>query len=206
MDRNRKLANELHTADRHDIQALIEAAQHGDQAACAAVYRLFVEPTYRLAYGLLLNEQDAEEVVQDSFTYAFRSLPSFDPSRSAFRTWLYTITVSRCRNKRRRKWLHTVSLGDVADRLPGRDPLPERLLEVKGMRETIWRALAKLSPKLREAVILRYFEGLTYREMAEVLDIPQKTAESRVRLAHEALHGLLAHQFDGLVEGAASFE
>ena len=189
-----------------DLLELIAAAQVGDQAACSAIYRRFVRATYRLAYGVLLHEQDAEEVVQDSFTYAFRNLANFDPARGSFRTWLYTITMSRCRNKRRRKWLPQVNLADVMEQLPGRDPLPETLVEQHSVREIVQEALGQISPKLREAAVLRYFDGLTYREIAEVLNCPQKTAESRVRLAHEALYRILSEKRDALPEGVFGYD
>ncbi len=192
---------DLATRPDETLPALIDAARAGDQAACAAIYRHFVRATYRLAYGVLLNPQDAEEVVQDSFAYAFQTLDRFDPARSSFRTWLYTITMSRCRNKRRRRWLPTISLSDAVEWLPGSEPQPEAIVEQRGVRETVLDALRDLSPKLREAVVLRYFDGLTYREMAAVLDCPQKTAESRVRLAHEALYHILSEQRDALPEG-----
>jgi RNA polymerase sigma-70 factor (ECF subfamily) len=174
----------------------IKAAAAGDQRACTAIYERFVPSVYRLAYGVLLNQQDAEEVVQDSFRYAFQSLPRYDGTRSSFRTWLYTITLSRCRNKRRRRWLPTLPLADMAEWLPGREPNPELAVELLSIRETVWRALGELSPKQREAVVLRYFDGLTYREMAMVLSCPLKTAESRVRLAHEALYQILVRQHE----------
>ena len=184
-----------------DLEMLIEAARNGDQSACAAIYREFVRPTYRLCYGVLLNEQDAEEVMQDSMTYAFRNLHHFDSTKSSFRTWLYTISMSRCRNKRRRKWLPQVNLADVAEWLPGSESPPESVIEHEGVRDIIFRGLKQLSPKLREAVVLRYFDGLSYREMAEVLNCPQKTAESRIRLAHQNLRDILIEYRDGLPEG-----
>jgi RNA polymerase sigma-70 factor (ECF subfamily) len=177
-----------------DLDELIDAAAGGDQRACTALYDRFVQPVYRLAYGVLLNQQDAEEVVQDSFGYAFQSLHRYDRARSSFRTWLYTITLSRCRNKRRRKWLPTMPLADMAEWLPGREPNPESAVEQLSIREMVWNALGELSPKQREAVVLRYFDGLTYREMAMVLGCPLKTAESRVRLAHETLYQTLIQQ------------
>jgi RNA polymerase sigma-70 factor (ECF subfamily) len=179
-----------------NLDEWIDAAVAGDQRACTAIYERFVQPVFRLAYGVLLNQQDAEEVVQDSFGYAFRSLHRYDSRRSSFRTWLYTITLSRCRNKRRRRWLPTLPLADMAEWLPGREPNPETAVEQLSLREMVWQALGELSPKQREAVVLRYFDGLTYREMAMVLGCPLKTAESRVRLAHEALYQILVRQHE----------
>ncbi len=181
---------------------VIAAASHGDETACATLYQRFVHQTYRLAYGVLLSQQDAEEVVQDSFVYVFHNLRCYDPARSAFRTWLYTITMSRCRNKRRRKWLPTIALSDLGERVIGQDEPPEQVVEDRHAQDVVINALRRLSPKLREAVVLRYFDGLSYREMADVLECPQKTAESRVRLAHEALYRLLAEHSDNLRQEA----
>jgi RNA polymerase sigma-70 factor (ECF subfamily) len=190
----------------NQLTELIAQARKGDQPACAAIYHRFVQPIYRLAYGVLLDSQDAEEVVQDTFTYALRNLKRYDAGRSAFRTWLYTIAMCRCRNKRRRKWVPTITLADITEWPASPDPLPETIVEAHDTRDIIWTALHKLSSKLREAIVLRYFDGLSYREMAEVLDCPHKTAESRVRLAHEALYSILANQRDALPEGALGHE
>lgn len=89
---------------------LIARCRQGDQAAYEALYNAVASDIYRLAYSLLLHRQDSEDVVQEVMVYVFRSLHHFNPERGSFRTWLYTITVSRCRNARRRKWLPTVAL------------------------------------------------------------------------------------------------
>jgi len=194
------------TSNDSRLAELIDQARKGDQPACAAIYHRFVQSIYRLAYGVLLDSQDAEEVVQDTFTYALRNLNRYDAEQSAFRTWLYTIAMCRCRNKRRRKWLPTITLADITEWPASPDPLPETIVEAQDTRKAVWTALHKLSPKLREAVVLRYFDGLSYREMAEVLNCPHKTAESRVRLAHEALYSILANQRDALPEGVLGHE
>ncbi|MBN1119807.1 MAG: RNA polymerase sigma factor [Anaerolineae bacterium] len=194
------------TEDNDQIFELLSAAQGGSEAAFEAIYHRYVGVLFRLAYGLLLNEQDAEEVVQDSFAYAFQNLEKFDPTRSAFKTWLYTITISRCRNKRRRKWLPTIQFSEVEEWFTNTEHSPEKALEKAGIRETVLEALKQLSPKLREAVVLRYFEGLTYPEIGDVLNCSQKTASSRVRLAHEALYKTLENQREAFMEGAWHYE
>ena len=188
------------------IDNWIAAAQAGDQIASEALYRHYVSAVYRLAYGVLLDEQDAEEVVQDSFSYALCQINQYDPSLSAFKTWLFTITMSRCRNKRRRKWLPTVRIADVIEQLPGSEPRPEVQAMRQHGRQSVHEALQELSPKLREAIVLRYFEEMTYREMGDILGCPQKTAESRIRLAHEALFRLLADQRETLLEELSGYE
>lgn len=184
--------------EQEQIELLIQSAIDGNQEAFAELYQGLIGQIYRLAYGVLLHKEDAEEVVQDSFAYAFRNIERYDSSKSAFKTWLYTITMSRCRNKRRRKILPTINITELADLLPAKGATPEHHAARSAGRDIIIDGLRQLSPKLREAVVLRYFDGLTYREMAEVLGCPQKTAESRVRLAHKALRDILSNQKDAL--------
>lgn len=191
------------------LDELLAACKAGDQAAYAALYERYAAGLYRLAYSILLDVQDAEDVLQEAFIYAFRNLDHFDPARGEFRTWLYMITVSRCRNMRRRKLLPTVDLSNLL--ALGQEPLgphretPEAALARSQVRDALGRALAALSPRLREAVALRYGQGLTFREMAEVLDCPPKTAESRIRLAHEALSRALGPSGEVLLEELWSF-
>jgi RNA polymerase sigma-70 factor (ECF subfamily) len=197
--------------DESAILALIERCLSGDQAAYAKLYESVAPGLYRLAYSILLHQQDAEDVVQESMVYAYRHLPNYDPARGAFRTWLYTITVSRCRNARRRKWLPSVALSNLLnlglEPAAPEDHTPEAAVARMGVREALECALAKLSPRLREAIALRYGQGLTYREMADVLNCPQKTAESRVRLAHEALREAMnAEENVALLEELWSFQ
>lgn len=177
-----------------DESDLIQRCTDGDTHACADLYQRWCTSVYRLAYGILRQEQDAEEVTQDVFVYALRRLKNYDPAKSAFRTWLYMITISRSRNKMRRKWLPTVELDEwnESDAERGEaERLPEDLAETQAERARVWEALGKLSPKLREAVVLRYFENLTYPEIGEILKCPMRTTQSRVRLAHQELRKLL---------------
>ncbi|MCC7361629.1 MAG: sigma-70 family RNA polymerase sigma factor [Anaerolineales bacterium] len=160
----------------------------GDEAACAALYAQFSPAVLRLALGLLSDLQDAEEVAQDAFVYALRNLGRYDPARSAFSTWLYTITLSRCRNKRRRKWLALLPLERAAnDRRRQPDHLIESVLERRGVRAQVWQALQALPPRLREPVALRYLLELRYKEIGATLGCNPKTAESRTRQGLQAL-------------------
>lgn len=178
-----------------NIKALTERWQDGDERAAEALYNHYRHSTFRLAYGMLGNAADAEEVAQDALTYALVNIGRYDASRARFSTWLHTITVSRCRDKRRRKILPKLSLTawlqrgrELAD--PG--PTPEQATVKHETHSQVWRAVQALSPKLREAVLLRYWAGHTYREMADILGCPIPTAQSRVRLAYEQLRPVLA--------------
>ena len=181
----------------HEYAALIERCLAGDTRAYSLLYREFASTIYRLNISLLGNVEDAEEVLQDSFEYAFRRLETFDPSKSAFKTWLYRIAISRCRNKRRRKWLPTFSIHQVLEEdehdIPDHDTLtPAESLNLSEEQQRVAKALSKLSDKLREVAVLRYYEGLRYPEIGAILGISHKTAESRMRLAHKRLRTLLS--------------
>ncbi len=164
----------------------------GDEAACAALYHRFSPAVQRLCVGLLGSLADAEEVTQDSFVYALRNLARYDPAKSAFPSWLYTIALSRCRNKRRRKWLVALPLELLgAEPRAGSERQVEAMLERRGVRQQLWAALQTLPAPLREAVALRYVAELRYREIGQALGCNPKTAESRVRLGLAALRRTL---------------
>ena len=179
-------------------QSLISRCLAGEDSAYVALYNQYAGMIYRLCMSLLQNREDAEEVLQDSFEYAFRRLAHYDAHKSAFKTWLYQIAVSRCHNKRRRKWLPTFSLGQLTgrDATDANTPTPAETLHLTEQQRLVWAALQDLSDKLRETAVLRYYEGFSYVEIGQILGIPTKTAESRMRLAHNALREALAEQID----------
>lgn len=184
------------------IDKIITRCLSGDQEGFEALYGQFASGIYRLCYSLLLHRQDAEDVTQETFVYAFKNMQRYDARRASFKTWLYTIAISRCRNQYRRKHPFLVDIANFLHfDVPGpKSETPEGSLAAQNAKDAVENALASLSPRLREAVVLRYGHGLTYREIADVMDCPQKTAESRVRLAHEALRGLLQPVGVGLLD------
>jgi RNA polymerase sigma-70 factor (ECF subfamily) len=185
-----------------DIDAVIKLAMAGNQNAYAQLYEYYATGIYRLCYSLVLNKQDAEDVLQETFVYAFKNLRRYDKDKSALKTWLYTIAVSRCRNTYRRKRFPMLDISQLMHwELPApKSETPEAAVTQRESVEAVQDALVKLSPILREAIVLRYAHGLTYREMADVMDCPQKTAESRVRLAHDKLKDVLSPVGRGLLD------
>jgi RNA polymerase sigma-70 factor (ECF subfamily) len=178
-----------------DIDILIQRWQSGEQCAAEALYQQHREQIYRLAYGLLGETADAEEAAQDALSYALLNIRRFDPLRSSFTTWLHTITVSRCRNRYRRRRLSSVSLftwleegHDIADP----SATPEHLARRRETHGEVWKAIRALKPPLREVILLRYWAGHTYREIADIVGCPLPTAQSRVRLAFDQLRTRLA--------------
>lgn len=178
-----------------DISALIQCWRAGDESAGEALYNCHREKVFRLAYGILGDAADAEEATQDALAYALNHIGQYDATRSSFSTWLHTITVSRCRDRQRRRRLPWLSLtawlqagGDVRDPAPG----PETHTIQLEAHTQIWQAVRKLSLPLREAILLCYWAGHTYQEMARILGCPVPTAQSRVRLAYEQLRTAIA--------------
>ena len=178
-----------------DIDILIQRWRSGDERAAEAIYTQSRGATYGLAYALLDNAADAEEVTQDVLAYALTHIDRYDPERARFTTWLHTITVSRCRNKRRRQFLPSMPLfawleggNDEADPAPDL----EALIVQQDAHDEIWVAIHSLSQPLREAILLRHWADYSYQEMAQILGCPLRTAQSRVRLAHQQLKKQLA--------------
>ncbi len=189
---------ELPTYADEQSQALISRCLAGEEMAYVALYNQYAGMIYRLCYSLLQHREDAEEVLQDSFEYAFRKLDAYDANKSAFKTWLYQIAVSRCHNKRRRKWLPTFSFSQLAnqDVRDKESPTPAERMQLTEQQQVVWTAIQELSDKLRETAVLRYYEGFSYVEIGQILGVPTKTAESRMRLAHKALRESLAEQIE----------
>jgi RNA polymerase sigma-70 factor (ECF subfamily) len=180
----------------------IEQASSGDETAQRRIYEAYFSGAYRLAYLLLGDAGDAEEVVQDSFVYALSNLWRYDSTRGSFWTWLRVIVVSRARNKRRRRQLALVPLEVLSGRVrsmhdAGQDD-PARRLELAASRRAIWDALSRVSPGARDALILRFYEGLPYADISRVLGCSPEAARSRVAHGKSQLRKLLADDAEDL--------
>jgi RNA polymerase sigma-70 factor (ECF subfamily) len=179
-----------------DDVEIISRALGGDQSAQKALYEAYHAVAFRLAYLLLQDRCDAEEVVQDSFAYVFLNLRRYEPQRGSFWAWLRVILVSRSRNKRRRKHLPSVSFDVLvaAERTPSDARIesdPEGALEIKGLQHRVWSALQQVSPGARDALVLRYYEDLPYAEIGKLLGCSADAARARVAHGKTQLRALL---------------
>jgi RNA polymerase sigma-70 factor (ECF subfamily) len=173
-----------------ELESLIERWRSGDESAAARIYDRFRDRIFRLSYGLLGDAADAEEVAQDALLYALRHINRYDARRAKFSTWLHMITVSRCRDRQRRKRFSLSSLAAWLNRGPDEqsdEPGPEAQVARAESRNEVWQAIQGLSPVLREVIVLRHWGGYTYREIADIVGVPLGTAQSRVRLAYAQL-------------------
>lgn len=159
-----------------------------------AVVRDHSARVYRLAYRLTGNQYDAEDITQEVFVRVFRSLSSYRPG--TFEGWLHRITVNLFLDTaRRRQRQRTDALAeDAAERLPGRDPGPERAYEHRNLTDDVQRALDALSPDFRAAVVLSDIEGLSYEEIATTLGIKLGTVRSRIHRGRAQLRRSLEHR------------
>jgi RNA polymerase sigma-70 factor, ECF subfamily len=155
---------------------VITRSQAGDGEAFAELFHQYKNLVYRTAYLMLNNGQEAEDALQEVFLKVHRTLETYDPGRGALTTWLYRITVNHCLNERRRSAPVIVPL--VSSN--GHGPSVEGQVADD---DEMARALAGLSEKLKAVVVLRYYAGLAYAEIAEALDVPLGTVKSRLNQA-----------------------
>jgi RNA polymerase sigma factor (sigma-70 family) len=149
---------------------------------------------YRLAYRLTGNSHDAEDLTQDVFVRVFRSLHTFQPG--TFEGWLHRITTNLFLDTARRKQkIRFDGLVDGSEeRLPSSWPTPSEALADAGLDHDVAAALAALAPEFRAAVVLCDIEGLTYEEIAAVLDTKLGTVRSRIHRGRAQLRAALAHR------------
>jgi len=149
---------------------------------------------YRLAYRLTGNRHDAEDLTQDVFVRVFRSLHRFQPG--TFEGWLHRITTNLFLDSARRKQkIRFDGLAEgSADRLPSAWPTPSEELADAGLDHDVATALAALPPEFRAAVVLCDIEGLSYEEIASVLDVKIGTVRSRIHRGRAQLRTALAHR------------
>jgi RNA polymerase sigma-70 factor (ECF subfamily) len=179
-------------------ETLIDLARRGDRSACEELFYRHRGIAYSLAYRLLGHEQDAQDAVQDGFLKAITHLQAFD-GRSAFRTWLIKIVHNAALDLgRRRKRRPTLALIDEESNgtAPACDDDPARSLHQQDLKRLLDAALARLSPAIRETFILFAEAGLSYKEIADVQEIPIGTVMSRLHHARNKLQSYL--QLDGI--------
>ena len=149
---------------------------------------------YRLAYRLTGNSHDAEDLTQEVFVRVFRSLSSYTPG--TFEGWLHRITTNLFLDQARRKArIRFDALADDAEsRIPSRVPTPDLAVLDGLFDDDVEAALASLPPDFRAAVVLCDIEGLTYEEIAGVLDLKLGTVRSRIHRGRTMLRAALAHR------------
>jgi RNA polymerase sigma-70 factor, ECF subfamily len=174
----------------------------GDSGAWAELVRTHHTRVYGLCYRFTGNAADAEDLTQDVFLKIYSNLSSFDMARGSLQVWITTMTRNllvdnfrRTRNQRATSsldegWDASDELRPV-DRLTAQGPSPHERAAQKELAKMVQNALARVSAELREAVILRDLQDLDYKEIAQVLGIPEGTVKSRISRGRAELARLL---------------
>ncbi len=168
----------------------ISRCRQGDPSAFDAVFTRYERPVYLLALQILGDHEDALDALQNTFVKAFSRLAGYD-GRRKFAPWLFRIARNECIDAVRHRQRAANRLRSAQRQPASASDDPSLLAERTEARERVWRAVRRLSIEHREIIVLREFHGLRYREIAEVLDIPQGTVMSRLAAARKSLRALL---------------
>ena len=169
---------------------LVDAARRGERDAFRALFETFKDRVYSIALRFTGDESLAMDIAQDVFVKLFASIGEFRGD-AAFATWVYRLVVNQCLDHRRRSWRMMPIADDLLAvlRAPG-DSL-DSMLHTE-MRERVRKAVDKLPAELKMVIVLRYTEGLSYDEIAEVLGCATGTVASRLNRAHKVLERRLS--------------
>lgn len=185
------------------LATLAASCLQGDAKAWELLVRREQRRVYGICYRFTGSAVEAEDLTQDTFLKVYRNLASFDPAKASFGVWLSALTRNLLVDHYRRSRLEraTDSLDEPyageeegasrAERLADSRSGQERHVAGLELRAKVQAALARVSPELREAVILRDLQDLDYREIAEILGIPQGTVKSRISRGRAELARLL---------------
>lgn len=188
--------SDVHPVETTD-QALIERCRQGDVAAFEPLVEKYRDRAWRLAFNVLRDREDASDVTQEAFVRAWQALPSFR-GQSAFYTWLFRIVVNAASDRARQRAARGRAFG--TERVPEEDwertmvdesATPDDEARRAEARERITQALAALPERQRTIIMLSDLGDLSYREIAEVLDIPMGTVMSRLHNARKRLRAVL---------------
>lgn len=178
-----------------DDQALVTLSLGGDRAAFGEIVRRYQKQIYSLAYRLTNDAEDAQDLAQEAFIKLYKVLDKYDREKPFF-PWMYKVAANVCYSKlRKRPREQEVSLDKVIEfspLIPQQDTYPEDYCETRETQRLVQQAIAELPEKYRMPLVLRYLEDLSYKQIAEVLDLPVTTIETRLYRAKALLQKRLA--------------
>jgi RNA polymerase sigma-70 factor (ECF subfamily) len=192
----------LSTKAQYDILLVNRAVEKHDQAAYAELLERYKESVYFLLLKMVNNKDDAEDLTIEAFGKAFKNIAQYTPN-FAFSTWLFRIATNNCIDFIRKKKAVTLSLdrafttsdGDEMTMDVRSDTLdPEENL-IKKQKNVFMRSLVdKLKPRYKVLIELRYFQELSYEEIADKLDLPLGTVKAQLFRSREFLYNIIRHQ------------
>ena len=169
---------------------LVACARTGSPTAFAGLVEIYQVPIFNLCYRMLGDAGEAEDATQEAFLRAYSQLHRYDPMRS-FKTWLFSIASHYCIDRLRRRRVTWVGIDDeplqTHPALREPNPGPEQVVQQRERNAIIQTALAELAPRDRTAIVMRYWYGFSYEEIAEVTGATTGAVKSRLHRARVAL-------------------
>jgi RNA polymerase sigma-70 factor (ECF subfamily) len=193
--------------DAHVAALLVRRCIAGDAVAWEEIVQRYHRRIYNICYRFTGSGTDADDLTQEVFIKMYRTLNSYDVERGAFMTWVTTVTrnllVDHFRKTRQERVTDSLDTPQseqddampLGDRIPDKGPSPDTRVQSREAREAVHLALQKLSPELRETVILRDLQDMDYREIATVLRVPEGTVKSRINRGRAELARLLQRTY-----------
>jgi RNA polymerase sigma-70 factor (ECF subfamily) len=189
------------------VAMLVRRCIAGDAAAWEEIVHTYNRRIYNICYRFANSGEVAEDLTQEVFIKMYRTLSTFDPSKGAFITWVTTITrnllVDHFRKTKQERLTDSIDAAPsehedaqpLSEQIQDQSPGPDAGVRSREASEAVHAALGKLSPELREAVILRDLQDMDYREIAAVLKVPEGTVKSRINRGRAELARLLQRTY-----------
>ena len=193
--------------DVHVVAMLVRRCIAGDAAAWEEIVQNYNRRIYNICYRFAGSADDAQDLTQEVFIKLYRTISSYDTSKGAFATWVTTITrnllVDHFRKSKQDRMTDSLDTAPsdhedaqpLSDRIEDKSAPPDARVRSQEVGDTVHAALAKLSPELREAVILRDLQDMDYREIATTLKVPEGTVKSRINRGRAELARLLQRTY-----------
>ena len=186
---------------------LVRRCLAGDAGAWEEIVQRYSRRIYNICYRFAGSADDAQDLTQEVFIKMYRTLKTYDVERGALMTWVTTITrnllVDHFRKTRQDRITDSLDAetsqhedaASLSERIPDKTQPPDSRVQSRETREVVHQALQKLSPELREAVILRDLQDMDYRDIATVLKVPEGTVKSRINRGRAELARLLQRTY-----------
>lgn len=193
--------------DAQVVAILVRRCVAGDATAWEEIVQLYHRRIYNICYRFCGSADDAQDLTQEVFIKMYRTLSSYDVSRGAFMTWITTVTrnllVDHFRKGKQDRLTDSMDTvpsehedaTPLSDQIEDQGPRPDATVQSREAQESVHSALQKLSPELREAVILRDLQDMDYREIAATLRVPEGTVKSRINRGRVELARLLQRTY-----------
>jgi RNA polymerase sigma-70 factor (ECF subfamily) len=193
--------------DAQIVAILVRRCIAGDAAAWEEIVQRYHRRIYNICYRFSGSADDAQDLTQEVFIKMYRTLNSFDAAKGAFMTWVTTVTRNllvdhfrKGKQDRLTDSIDTVSsehedVMPLSEQIEDHGPRPDARVQSREARDTVHVALQKLSPELREAVILRDLQDMDYRDIAMALKVPEGTVKSRINRGRVELARLLQRTY-----------